>query len=256
LQILLCVVGGSLGRSQVLYAADQTGRSLFEAPPAVLPPLPAQPTLLQHADGRFFAANVNLRPGQFFQTPDGRVFTLAATAAAADGKVNVGEPATGATATATASSDNNNAVASLDNRDQGASSDADVEGIVEGEDEPASILARDVIVDTTPATPTPTAARQRTTAQPQVIAAAPLTPSTARFVAAAAPFAFVPSAGPFVGGGLPAAFAGPGLAANGPLIVRLPAQVGQGGRHLLADSSTNVFRGFFSYPAAGIDFDF
>ena len=34
------------------------------------------------------------------------------------------------------------------------------------------------------------------------------------------------------------------------------AVAGQGGRHLLADSRTNVFTGFYTFPNAGINFDF
>merc|ERR1712038_1442044 len=38
------------------------------------------PSLVQHADGRLFAVNANLQPGQLFQTADGRIFTLATPA--------------------------------------------------------------------------------------------------------------------------------------------------------------------------------
>ena len=38
-----------------------------------------QPSLVRHADGRLFAVNAHLVPGQLFQTGDGRVFTLART---------------------------------------------------------------------------------------------------------------------------------------------------------------------------------
>ena len=38
-----------------------------------------QPALVQHQDGRLFAVNAHLQPGQLFQTGDGRVFTLANT---------------------------------------------------------------------------------------------------------------------------------------------------------------------------------
>merc|ERR1719245_1838866 len=41
------------------------------------------PSLVQHADGRLFAVNANLQPGQFFQTTDGRIFTLATPALSA-----------------------------------------------------------------------------------------------------------------------------------------------------------------------------
>merc|ERR1712106_1174933 len=41
------------------------------------------PSLVQHADGRLFAVNANLQPGQLFQTADGRIFTLAAQATSA-----------------------------------------------------------------------------------------------------------------------------------------------------------------------------
>jgi len=43
----------------------------------------SEPVLLQHADGRFFALNANLQPGQFFQTSDGRIFTLRASSTGA-----------------------------------------------------------------------------------------------------------------------------------------------------------------------------
>ena len=42
--------------------------------------LQSSPSLLQHTDGRFFALNANLNPGQLFQTADGRTFTLVNTA--------------------------------------------------------------------------------------------------------------------------------------------------------------------------------
>ena len=38
-----------------------------------------RPALVQHADGRLFAVNAHLQPGQLFQAGDGRVFTLANT---------------------------------------------------------------------------------------------------------------------------------------------------------------------------------
>ena len=251
-----------MARSQgLLFAADPFERSLFQPPPEVLPlaaqlPLADQPpALLQHADGRFFALNVNLRPGQFFQTPDGRVFTLAAApvTAAADKLTSTAEAADATAATAIASADSDAAI--LDIRGQGPSDTAeDTDVAAEGDDEPASILARDVTTAVPAAATTPA---PRRTAQPQVIAAAPLTPSNARFIASATPFAFAPP-GQFFGAAPPAVFSGhPVLAAGGQLLGRLPAQVGQSGqRHLLADSNTSVFRGFFSYPAAGIDFDF
>ena len=34
------------------------------------------PALFQHSDGRLFAVNAHLQPGQLFRTGDGRVFTL------------------------------------------------------------------------------------------------------------------------------------------------------------------------------------
>ena len=34
------------------------------------------PALFQHSDGRLFAVNAHLKPGQLFRTGDGRVFTL------------------------------------------------------------------------------------------------------------------------------------------------------------------------------------
>ena len=37
----------------------------------------AAPSLVQHADGRYFAVNAHLQPGQLFQAADGRLFTLA-----------------------------------------------------------------------------------------------------------------------------------------------------------------------------------
>ena len=37
------------------------------------------PSLVQHTDGRYFAVNAHLQPGQLFQAGDGRVFTLASS---------------------------------------------------------------------------------------------------------------------------------------------------------------------------------
>merc|ERR1711892_745195 len=48
----------------------QTSHSVLQAP-----------SLVQHADGRFFAVNANLQPGQLFQTADGRIFSLASSQA-------------------------------------------------------------------------------------------------------------------------------------------------------------------------------
>ncbi len=276
LQFLLCASGSSLVRSHGLqFAAEQFERPLFRPAAAALPPPPpaaalppaatALPSLLQHADGRFFAVNVDLRPGQLFRTPDGRVFTLAA-------------PSSFSTATASklisAASDitaSDVSDAALDIRDQGQQPDGeeqeDLLQIVDGgADEPASILARDATTTTTTEPTTPPQSAVVATAEParaaaaapavgpKLIASAPLTQSTARFLGAAIPFGFEHR---FFGGPAPAAtygvpvvsrvFAAPDQAA---------AVVGQGGRHLLADSNTGVFRGFFTYPGAGIDFDF
>jgi hypothetical protein len=261
LQFLLCASGSSLVRSHGLqFAAEQFERPLFRPAAAT-----ALPSLLQHADGRFFAVNVDLRPGQFFRTPDGRVFTLAAPSSSA---ATAGKPLITAASDITAS---DVADAALDIRGQGqgqpdGEEQEDLLHIVDGgADEPASILARDATTTTEQTPPPPSAVATEAPARaaaaaptfgPNLIAAAPLTHSTARFLGAAAPFGFEHR---FFGGPAPAA------ATYGvPVVSRVfaapdqqaAAVVGQGGRHLLADSNTGVFRGFFTYPGAGIDFDF
>jgi hypothetical protein len=278
-QFLLCASSSSLVRSHGLqFAAEQFERPLFRPasvalpppPPVALPPAAAAvPSLLQHADGRFFAVNVDLRPGQFFRTPDGRVFTLASPSSSSS-TASSGKPLITAASDITAS---DVADAALDIRGQGqgqpdGEQQEDLLHKVDGgADEPASILARDATTTTTEPTPTTqsavvaTAEPARAAAAapavgPKLIASAPLTHSTARFLGAAAPFGFEHR---FFGAPSPAA------ATYGvPVVSRVfaapdqqaAAVVGQGGRHLLADSSTGVFRGFFTYPGAGIDFDF
>ena len=57
------------------------------------------PSLIQHKDGRFFAVNANLSPGQLFATADGRIFTLAqksATTLSSPPKVVKTQPQTAA----------------------------------------------------------------------------------------------------------------------------------------------------------------
>ena len=41
--------------------------------------VPQQPSLVQHTDGRYFAVNAHLQPGQLFQSADGRFFSLASS---------------------------------------------------------------------------------------------------------------------------------------------------------------------------------
>jgi hypothetical protein len=259
LQFLVFASSSSLVRSHGLqFAAEQFERPLFRPAAASLAPpaTTALPSLLQHADGRFFAVNVDLRPGQFFRTPDGRVFTLAAPSSTA----TAGKPLTAASdITASDVSD-----AALDIRGQGQQQpdgeDEDLLQLVDGgADEPASILARDATTTTTEPPPSAVAtaapARAAAAVGPKLIASAPLTHSTARFLGAAAPFGFEH---PFFGAPAPAATYGVPVVSR---VFAAPDQqaaavVGQGGRHLLADSNTGVFRGFFTYPGAGIDFDF
>jgi hypothetical protein len=164
---------------------------------------------------------------------------------AASNKVGSDAPSSETTVTP-APSDND--VVVLDNQDEGRPEEEE-----DGEDEPASILVRDVTTTTSaPAVVTVSPTRLATPAE--VIAAAPLTPSTARFIASAAPFPFGPTR-QFFGAPLPAtAVGGPVFGPAGPLLAAPVA--GQGGHHLLADSNTAVFKGFFTYPGAGIDFDF
>ena len=45
--------------------------------PTLLHHFQSSPSLVQHADGRYFAVNAHLQPGQLFQAADGRLFTLA-----------------------------------------------------------------------------------------------------------------------------------------------------------------------------------
>jgi hypothetical protein len=273
LQFLFCASGSSLVRSHGLqFAAEQFERPLFRPaaaalpppPPAALPPAAAAvPSLLQHADGRFFAVNVDLRPGQLFRTPDGRVFTLAAPSAAT---ATAGKPRITVASDITASDGDSADDAALDIRGQGQKPDGeeqeDLLQIVDGgADEPASILARDATTTTTepPSSAVITAATDIAVAAaapadgPKLIASAPLTQSTARFLGAAAPFGFEHR---FFGAPAPAAAYGVPAVSRVFAAPDQQAVVGQGGRHLLADSNTGVFRGFFTYPGAGIDFDF
>merc|ERR550532_3877801 len=49
---------------------------LLHQRPTLLHHYQAAPSLVQHADGRYFAVNAHLQPGQLFQAADGRLFTL------------------------------------------------------------------------------------------------------------------------------------------------------------------------------------
>merc|ERR1712106_538636 len=151
--------------------------SLFHTPvrtPSLLqsPSLVRSPSLVQHTDGRLFAVNANLQPGQLFQTADGRIFTLAAQATSAFSP------------TSQAPSDSSGAPSSpfLDpNQD-------DV--IIAARDSPANEEAIKPIAEETttvePVTeaPVPRPAQVSLPLTSPVIATAPLTPSTARFVSA------------------------------------------------------------------------
>merc|ERR1711936_335150 len=50
---------------------------LLHHQPTLLHHFQSAPSLVQHADGRYFAVNAHLQPGQLFQAADGRLFTLA-----------------------------------------------------------------------------------------------------------------------------------------------------------------------------------
>lgn len=278
-----------------------------------------EPILLQHADGRFFALNANLQPGQFFRTSDGRIFTLKSNILASDRATN--------------------------NEDLDVTRDAN--------EEESTTVATTTSQPTTIATTTPapvtevsiepleeetTKSADNDESSPvaaSIIATAPLTPSTARFVGAPSSSARVQQQQhfntfhsidhPFVHAAFPisradiqrqrTAIAAPFLRSAVPVLrlndidhvdhaivqsapllrtaapatavtshiessplprtaqqlfatfdavpnvvatahthsVAAPVAV-RG--HQLADSNTSVFRGFYSFPNAGINFDF
>jgi len=129
-----------------------------------------QPSLVQHRDGRFFAVNANLQAGQLIQSSDGRYFTLAGASIAPQFSVPISSPAPSAPAPAPAP--------------------------VPQADSPIVEVARDVEqttteepIATTALAPTeaPAAAAPRGAAPQEprgVIATAPLTSATSRFVSA------------------------------------------------------------------------
>ncbi len=293
-----------------------------------------EPILLQHADGRFFALNANLQPGQFFRTADGRIFTLKSNIAASDRNI-----------------ENENIDETRDANDE----------------EESTTVATTTSQPTTIATTTPAPVTEVVSIEPlqldleetsarstnnadnnessplaaSIIATAPLTPSTARFVGAPTASARVPQHfntfhsidHPFVHAAFPisraeiqrqrASLAAPFLRSTVPVLrlndldhavavddhvdhaivqpaplLRTAAPATAVTRHFesspvprtaqqlfttfeavpnvvatahhthavaapvavrghqLADSNTSVFRGFYSFPNAGIDFDF
>ncbi len=221
-----------------------------------------EPVLLQHADGRFFALNANLQPGQYFQTADGRIFTLAAT-------------------------DN------IQNNEQLISRNVASEQPAVEEEENTDETVDDVIarqaensrLSTTSLLDQNVAAQQLRTPQFRIVPAnaqdtqfrfAPasaasvahvaheehsLFDSPALFSRATAAPALVRTAAPtlvrtaapaFVRTAAPVAHTFGHVTAAAPAVLRTTAHHG----HLLADSSTPVFQGYYSFPNAGIDFNF
>jgi len=295
-----------------------------------------EPILLQHADGRFFALNANLQPGQFFRTADGRIFTLKSNIDASDRSVvnesldvtrdgkNEEESTTVATTTSQPTTIATTTPAPVT--------------------EVASIIPLQLDEEETSARSTNNADNNESSpVAASIIATAPLTPSTARFVGAPSASARVPQQQhfntfhsidhPFVHAAFPipraeiqrqrASIAAPFLRSAVPVLrlndldhaVAVDDHVGHAivqhtpllrstapatavtshfesspvprtaqqlfttfeavpnvvatahhshavaapvavRGHQLADSNTSVFRGFYSFPNAGIDFDF
>lgn len=171
--------------------------------------LQQQPSLLQHTDGRFFALNANLQPGQIFQTPDGRIFTLSS-----------------------ASNTDASAIREVDATEYDDESDYEYVTEEELEEEAPAVLDRSNSAAPLPAQPAPLPALP-----------APVEEQVARL--------------PQYGGRTVASPVSTSRFAVSPVSVSPVALAPAPGRsHLLADSNTSVFQGYYSFPNAGIDFNF
>ena len=184
----------------------QQGASLLQQQPSLLQ---QQPSLLQHTDGRFFALNANLQPGQIFQTPDGRIFTLSS-----------------------ASNTDASAIREVDATENEDESDYEYVTEEELEEEAPAVLDRSNSAAPPPALPAPLPALP-----------APVEEQVARL--------------PQYGGRTVASPVSTSRFAVSPVSVSPVALAPAPGRsHLLADSNTSVFQGYYSFPNAGIDFNF
>ena len=187
--------------------------SLLQQQPSLLQQQPSllqqQPSLLQHADGRFFALNANLQPGQIFQTPGGRIFTLSS-----------------------ASNTDASAIRGVDATEYDDESDYEYVTEEELEEEAPAVLDRSNSAAPLPALPAPLPALP-----------APVEEQVARL--------------PQYGGRTVASPVSTSRFAVSPVSVSPVALAPAPGRsHLLADSNTSVFQGYYSFPNAGIDFNF
>ena len=258
-------------RSAVHRHHSQASRlhSLLSNP---LPPsLAHSPSLVQHADGRLFAVNANLQPGQLFRTADGRIFELSAQAPL--GPAITSKPDSPSSSMAETNQESDDVlIAARDSSENEETTDA-----------PA--------VETTTIEPVTEAPVPRSSpiSQPQqsrIIATAPFTPSTARFVSAVPAVTHINHSSPFVTRLAPStqtiqhlralqavpnsqqrsvhSFPSSRLRTVQALptsqvaaVQELPtSQLAAARGHSLADSNTDVFTGYFSFPTAGLDFDF
>lgn len=243
--------------------------------------------MLQHDDGRFFALNANLQPGQFFQTSDGRIFTLAL----ADDSQNVDQLSRDAATADSAEEEDLDAAVIIDD----VTRQADNSRQQQPTPSYATSLDRNVAVQrfTSPQFTVVPASSQENVLRFAAAPAAQVSHVEHSFAATDAPaFVRTVAAGPVahvshfdhLDHSLAHATAAPAFdirsafdsrfltAAGSPAFVRTavphtlahvsaaPAGVvrtaGNLRGHLLADSATPVFQGFYSFPNAGIDFNF
>jgi len=174
----------------------------------------SSPSLVQHSDGRLFAVNANLQPGQLFQTSDGRIFTLATTVHAQP------LPSTAPLS----SSAQEQAPEIIDAREASDNEEATEEPSNE------TTTMEPVVTEA----PIPRRAQASPPRLSPVIATAPFTPSTARFISA------IPAPSPVTH-----------VTHSSPSLLHVAPATRA---HSLADSSTVT--GYFSFPSAGLDFDF
>jgi len=138
-----------------------------------------EPVLLQHADGRFFALNANLEPGQFFQTSDGRIFTLRAGANQPTRNRNSG---TGAQVT------RDRTVDTTTTESPETTTEAVTTTTIATPSSPEPVTEMPMLEDSNEASGRRTNEDDSNTqVAASIIATAPLTPSTARFVGASTP---------------------------------------------------------------------
>ena len=179
-----------------------------------------RPALVQHADGRLFAVNAHLQPGQLFQAGDGRVFTLANT------DNQYGPPPPPSPPAASTDLNDNEAVIEVRKTDD---------------------MTEDTRLQPIPAVPAVPQPQPQPRAQPQPQPQ----PSTSQVQSL--PFQVVESgvrtapAGPAVPllRGLPSTVPFTPAAASVPSV---PA--------VLPQSNSAVVTGYFSFPTAGFDFNF